>query len=115
MNIKNFKRILHENIVRSPIMDLSRPCAGLQDPSKNPRCLPTMASRDKQDKMEQSIINSNNHPLSDIYAIKCSDLIFFGCDIFNAQFNSLKFEIYLLFLKNVQSTDRVCTYKVNFN
>ena len=68
-------------------MDLSRPSAELQDPSRNPQCPPTMASRDKQGKMEQSTINSNNHPLSDIYAIKRSDLIIlFGCDSFNAQF-----------------------------
>ena len=39
--------------------------------------------------MEQSIINSKTIIilfLTSIYAIKCSDLILFGCDSFNAQF-----------------------------
>ena len=58
-------------------MDLSRPSAELQDPSRNPQCPPTMASRDKQGKMGQSTINSKTIIifLIDIYAIKCSAMI----------------------------------------
>ena len=78
-----------KNLLRLPIMDLSRPSAELQDPSRNPQCPPTMASRDKQGKMEQSTINSKTIILFliGIYAIMCSALIIlFGCDSSNAQF-----------------------------